>query len=161
MAGIDLNRGVTIRGNVAGVRVYMYKDSPGEFHDVLGDPVTQDVARAAGFDVDRLLRERQKQERILAMRAQIEWEYEGVSKTVEQEMLRESSPEAANGQLVTETDSFTLQDRGQGWYDVRDKDGSPVNPKAMREGEANAFLEELRSGTSIPQTAEAANEPEA
>lgn len=38
---------------------------------------------------------------------------------------------------------FKLNHRGGGWYDVVDKDGKPINEKAMKRDEAQELLENL------------------
>lgn len=54
MSAIDLDRGVTIRFLPgSGERICQYKDDVGHYFDWRGKPVSEEQARAAGFDVDR------------------------------------------------------------------------------------------------------------
>ena len=56
---IDVDRGVTARRGMNGVKVAMYKRQPGMFLSPMGVEVDDDVAREVGFDVDSLRKEAQ------------------------------------------------------------------------------------------------------
>jgi hypothetical protein len=75
MAKLDLDRGVEIRfypGNR--MQIAMYADAPGAYYDATGKPVAAELARGAGFDVEKNLRKKVAQERLAAARKQIEAE---------------------------------------------------------------------------------------
>ncbi len=72
---IDLNRGVQCcREKQSGTYVYMYIDTPGVYLSELGEPLTEDFARSAGFDVEKFRKERQKAEKLAAATKAIEAE---------------------------------------------------------------------------------------
>lgn len=128
---IDLDRGVSMRMNHGlGMMVVMYKDDPGIYLAPNGIVVDPDVARAAGFDVDSDLRERERRHRRAEALAKIDKEYEIV-------------PE---GEIVQDTGDFRVVHAGGGWFDVEDIEGVTMNPQRMRREAAVEFLDVLRKG---------------
>lgn len=76
MSGIDLNRGVIKRNHPAGMQICMYHDNPGVFYDERGLMVKNELAKAAGFRVDELVRQREKNLRIEEYRKRVDAEFE-------------------------------------------------------------------------------------
>lgn len=72
---IDLDRGVSIRTHRKGFRVCMYKSEPGIFYDANGVEVDVSLAKEAGFDVERLTRERLKMKAIEQAKKKVEAEF--------------------------------------------------------------------------------------
>ncbi len=68
--------------------VLMRKDRPGVFYDAHGNQVSEELARQAGFPVERLKREGEKQRRLAEARAKIEAEF------AEQQAAIEAEPAA-------------------------------------------------------------------
>lgn len=75
MAKLDLDRGVEIRFHPANrMQVAMYLDSPGAYYTQTGEPIAAELARQAGFNVERDIRRKVANERLAAARRQIEAE---------------------------------------------------------------------------------------
>jgi hypothetical protein len=68
---IDLDRGVITRITHAG-EVSSYVDVPGVYFDGQGEPVTDDAAVRAGFDLERDRLEMRKLERLAKAKAEID-----------------------------------------------------------------------------------------
>ena len=66
---IDLNRGVSIRGcdKPTCFQVFMYKDEPGVYLNVYGNPVSDEIAEEAGFNVKELGKAKALKERMAAV----------------------------------------------------------------------------------------------
>lgn len=61
---IDYDRGVIINVHQAsGIDVFMYVDDPGKFLTAHGTPVTDILAKEAGYDVEKLAKDRVKKSR--------------------------------------------------------------------------------------------------
>lgn len=126
---IDYDRGVTHKRHPSGLDVYMYKDQPGVFLNAFGREVTPDLAAAAGFDVDRLLKEKTKRERMALAMAAIEEEFEGEAKQVK-----------SKGE-------FKAVHVGFGRHNVLDADGNKLNPRPLTKEEALKLLEQMTAGS--------------
>lgn len=75
MAKLDLDRGVTIRFHPSNrMQIAMYDDTPGAYITQTGEFVAPELARQAGFDVERDIRRKVANERLAAARRQIEAE---------------------------------------------------------------------------------------
>lgn len=125
---LDINRPTVIKTHKSGARVAMYKDSPGVFLDIRGRPVSEDMARNAGFDVDRLLREKSRNEKLREAKAAID---ESFGLTSEE-----------NDALV-EADGRYVKHIGGGRYGIFDQDGNRLVERAMTKDEANRLLGEM------------------
>jgi len=136
---IDKDRGVTIRRHLTGIQVCMYKDAPGEFFDINGNPVGEELAAQAGFDTEALERERQKRERMAEAQKRIEQEYASESERVEQEI---------NAGLQEEIPGYSVQHVGGGRYGVVDASGNRITSKPMSKDEAEVFLKNLQTDGS-------------
>lgn len=78
---VDVNRGCHIRIHKAtGMAIYMYIEMPGVFLNDHARPVPPELAAEAGFDVDKLLRDRRKREALLKATQAVEAEYSTVAK---------------------------------------------------------------------------------
>jgi len=74
----DRDRGVLIRNHPTGFRVGTYPDSPGVYVDERGFPVSEDIARAAGFDIKSDSMQRQRQEALRRATQQVEEQFQSV-----------------------------------------------------------------------------------
>lgn len=126
---IDYDRGVTHKRHPSGLDVYMYKDQPGVFLNAFGREVTPDLAAAAGFDTDHLLKEKAKRERMALAMAAIEEEFEGEAKQVK-----------AKGE-------FKVVHVGFGRHNLLDPDGNKLNPRPLTKEEALKLLEQVAKGS--------------
>lgn len=122
----DRDKGMTIRFHPSGARVGMYKDTPGVYYDGKGERVNKDMAREAGFDVERLARERRKQKKIQKAKERIEAEEEQALRQAEEEAEREADDE-----------DYEVYHAGGGKYAVRDAEGNRLcDPTTKEEAEA-------------------------
>lgn len=124
---IDLDRGVTIRTHPNGMRVHMYKDDPGLYLDVYGEPVQDSLAAEAGFDVKSDSKERKRKERMEEARRRID------------EELKEALEEAE--------DEYYTKHAGRGRYHVIGPEGQ-MTEIAVDKDEAERLVEEYSNGTS-------------
>lgn len=110
---IDLNRGVTKRTDEkTGVDVYMYKDTPGEYYDGHGKPVSHPVAKAAGFDVE----EHQKILTFVKKRREIE-----------ESLKKEMEIALEEDRVIAERAGYKVRFVGAGLYQVLSPDGLVMN----------------------------------
>lgn len=64
IGNVDYDRGVIIINHAkTGMDIFMYVDDPGKFLNAHSAPVSDELAKEAGFDVDKLSKERIKKER--------------------------------------------------------------------------------------------------
>lgn len=78
MSGIDRDRGCILRFHPAGFRVGMYHDAPGEYFNEKGQPVSDEVARRAGFETEVMRKRREKNRRMEEFRRKLDAEFSGV-----------------------------------------------------------------------------------
>lgn len=109
--------------------IHMVKSRPGIFVDAKGKPVSDEEAAAAGFDVERLRRQREKQEKLDSTRRELEREIE----FHERKAAFMADP------------PFTLNERGGGVFDILDEKGVFVDGGEKLRGRENAerMLNEL------------------
>lgn len=69
------NRGVLKRKHPAGLEVFMFPDTPGVFFNAHGAEITPELALEAGFETERLLKEKARRDRIADATAQIDAEF--------------------------------------------------------------------------------------
>lgn len=126
---IDYDRGVLIRADqVTGVEVFMYLDDPGQFLSKAGNPVSLDLARKAGYDVDGLTKQRLLRQRLVEAEAKIRAELE-----VGEE----------NRKIVLEKGDFRVLDIGFGRHQVLHKDGEVLTQEPLPLEQAKMLLNEL------------------
>ena len=125
---IDLNRGVTKRIHVSGVAVYMYKDDPGKYLNAFGSEVEDELAKAAGFDVDTLGAARRKKERVAQAMS-----------VIESEFAQDEGTEV----VVAESQGFTVVSVGLGRHNLFDPESNKLNSNPLTEEEALRLLEQM------------------
>jgi hypothetical protein len=123
---IDYDRGVRIRTvpNM-GMDIFMYKDAPGVYLNAYGTEVTLELAKLAGFDVERLGKLRLRQERMAQMARQIDDELA----TAEQ-----------SREVVEELDGFKIISLGDERYVIEDPDGNVLTTQIVSLAMANKLL---------------------
>lgn len=127
---IDYNRGVVIQQDKAtGINVYMYINEPGVYLSAHGTPVSQDLARAAGYDVVELGKKKQMFERMKAAQDAIRAEFEGQVGNV--------------SKVVIERQGFTVKDIGLGRFKVYDPDGAELTKDPLSMELATAVFDQL------------------
>lgn len=85
---LDLNRGVMTKFHPTGMRVSMYLDDPGRYYDDRGDPLADEFAKAAGFDLEKNRKEKAKQVRMAAYKAELDKEYASAEESLAAELSR-------------------------------------------------------------------------
>lgn len=109
---IDYDRGVVIRQMAStGMDVYMYVEEPGVFLDAFGREVPESIAREAGFNTERLSKERLKRERMKAAFDQISAEID-TSDRIEE--------------VIAERGDYKIVSIGLGRHQVRDSEGNTL-----------------------------------
>lgn len=129
MSKMDADRGYAMRViDGSGVQVYMYMDEPGIFRNAFGQEVDDSLARLAGFDVDRLLKERAKRERMKAAFEQIE---------------AEMAEGEAKQEVALERSGYTLIDLGLGRFQIKDPEGGLLTAQPVPEEVARKLFDQL------------------
>lgn len=123
---LDLNRGVVTRFHRSGVKVSMYRDTPGEYYTEDGKRIDARFAREAGFDVERDMREKVKNERLAAYKAQLESEMR--------------SEEDALAQVASNRSAYDVRHVGAGQYAVFDKEGKRLTRVAMTKADLEMLI---------------------
>lgn len=146
---IDLDRGVSIRqvvrfdeGNrhkfepdekYGGLTVHMYKDTPGVYFDVHGNPLPDAIAKRAGFPVERLAKSRAKREAM---------------NKFEQRLAEELALEADEEIILAQDGNWKVVALPMERAKVVDVEtGEPVTAVPMTRADALLFLQEL-TGTA-------------
>lgn len=126
---IDYNRGVMFQSDAAtGINVYMYLDNPGVFLSNQGTEVAPELARSAGFDVEKLTKERQLRERMSeAMKA----------------IRAELALGEENKTVVVEREGFKLVDIGVGRFQVLGPDGDVLTKDPLPKEQAELLMDQL------------------
>lgn len=123
---IDLDRGVMQKAYEA-IDVYMYIDDPGVYLNAYATPVTEAIARAAGFDVEKYAKLRQR--KLLLQKAQAQ---------IEAQLALEPDEET----VIEEVKGFKLVDIGLGRVQIRDPEGGfLLNSPVTKEMGTNIFKE--------------------
>lgn len=137
MSKIDRNRGCVIRFHPKGMRVVMYYDAPGEYFDERGSPLNIEVAKAAGFDVERLARDRAKQDKLNEYKKRLDKEFQ--------------EQEDKLAQAMSENSDLEVRHVGGGQYMIYSQDGDePITKFAMNRAEAETLIEALDGGEASP-----------
>lgn len=127
MAKLDLDRGVTIRFHPANrMQVAMYDDSPGVYYTQTGDPIAAELARQAGFDVERDIRRKIANERLAAARRQIEAELKA-----EEDVIASA---------LSDRSKMDVRHIGGGQYALFSKDGKQLTRVAMTKADIEILI---------------------
>lgn len=126
---LDLNRGVKTKFHPSGMSVNMYLDDPGVYLTASGDPMDAELAKQAGFDLERMNLERVKQLKLKAYREQLD-----------RELQSEEDNLAA---AFSQSDKHDVRHIGGGQYAVFDKDGKRVTKVAMSKADVELLVGKL------------------
>jgi len=138
---IDYDRGVIINVHPGtGMDVFMYVEQPGQFMTAHGTTVPDQIAREAGYDVDKLSKDRLRMERKAQASALIDQELNDDASTVEQ--------------VVKEIGGFSMVSIGLGRFNVKDPDGNKLNANPMAEASAEKLMNAM-AGVVVDLDAEA------
>lgn len=139
---IDYDRGVYIQvHNSTGVDVFMYVDEPGIYRNAYGTEVSADLAKEAGYDVERLGKERARFERRAAA-------LDAIDKELEHEDAR------AMKEVVAEKGGFKIIAIGLGRHQLEDPDGQTLTAAPIPLEQAQVLLNRL-----VPDPKEEPKEP--
>ncbi len=141
---IDYNRGVQIQTHRTGVDVYMYIDTPGVYLNAYGTPVSEQLAKEAGYDVERYSRAKLAKDLVAKAKAEIEAQIAGTAGFVQKVIV------SAAGFEVVQVNDY-------GGHIVRSPDGQVLTPFAMPLEGAKALLGGLAPG--VEQKGEEKEEP--
>lgn len=143
---IDLDRGVMTRFHPSGFKVHTYIGNaegrgadPGTYFDENGLVIDKRIAREAGFDVERDLREKVKQNRLAEARAALEAEYKS-----EEDKLAE---------IMSGKGSYDVRHIGAGQYAIFDKkgaDGKRLTRVGMTKADVEVFVGPLAPDANDP-----------
>lgn len=128
---IDLNRGVIICIHPTGMRVNMYVDDPGVYLTIHGGTISEEIARQAGFPVEKHAKQRLKLQRMADAKARI-------SREIEQEDADREEVE-----VVAEVGGYKIVHIGLGRHQVQDAEGSPLHTEQLTREQADKLLQGL------------------
>jgi len=131
---IDDDRGVMKMRHQTGMLVSMYLDEPGVYLNDFGKPVPEDIAKQAGFDVERLGREKAKRARIAAAMADIEADLQ-------------LDPETDEQKVLIERDGYKMIAAGQNMAMLVDEENNRLTPVPLPLVEAEQLLDSLAPKT--------------
>ncbi len=141
---IDYDRGVQIQTHRSGVDVYMYIDDPGVYLNAYGTPVSEQLAKEAGYDTERWSRQKLAKDLIAKAKSEIEAQISGTSGFVQKVVL------SAGGFDVVAVNDY-------GGHVVKAPDGQVLTPYAMPFEACKALLSGVAPG--VPQKGEVEEKP--
>lgn len=108
---IDYDRGVHITTHQAtGIDIFMYVDDPGVYLNAHGGNVSEELAREAGYDVEKLAKERTKKSR-----------KDQALKMIDAELADDKD---VREELVAERNGYKIITTGLGRHHLIDPDGN-------------------------------------
>lgn len=147
-SNIDYDRGCIIKMDQnTGIKVFMYVDDPGVYLSKYGTPVAEDLARAAGFDVERLAKAHAK-------------------KVMVSDAIKaiEADAQLADGfepRVVAKAGPFHLIAANPfGGHVVEAVDGTRLTPFAMPKEQALALIQKLAPTAVVEEVKEGDDNPE-
>lgn len=135
---IDYDRGVIINTHRTGMDVFMYADDPGIYLSAHSLPVSEEIAKEAGYDTEKLGKERLRKERRLAAMEAIDKDLEDVKDMGEK--------------IIKEDEGFKLVHIGLERYVVRDPEDNQLNKGVLTQVQGEKLL------TSMADSARKAKE---
>jgi len=141
MPTIDLDRGVTKRPHSSGIVVVMYKDTPGEYFDATGNPVTSELAEQAGFPVEEHATEMKKAAALAQARAAVEAEFAAKSDLVNQVLSA-----SVEGQVYV-----LKKGKGDNYSIVNKESGEALTPYLVDKSTAQTLMQALGATTNDVQ----------
>lgn len=126
---VDPDRGYMMRDHGRlGINIYMYVDDPGVYMTYHGHTVPEQLAKEAGFEVDRFAKERLRRERMAA-----------AAKAIEAELADGGVVE----EVVAEKGDFKMIHIGLGRYQIVDKDKQVLTEAPLTKELAEGLLDSL------------------
>lgn len=140
---IDYDRGCLKMIHPLGIEVYMYYDEPGMYMNAYGTEISEDFAREAGFDVERLGKARKRKELFAAA-------HQGVLDQLAQD-------DAGVHDVVRERGGVSVVDIGIGRFVIEDADGTRLSPAHMSKEAALNLLDRMIPEEKASPAVEAKN----
>lgn len=139
IGNVDYDRGVIIvTHQLSGMDVFMYVDDPGKYFNAHSGPVSEAIAREAGFDTEKLAKDRVKKSRKDQALAMIDAELSDDKDT------KEETVEERNGYKIVTT--------GLGRHHLVDPDGNRLtNVPLPLEGAQKLLAGMAGEAVSIPK----------
>ena len=127
---VDADRGYVMKRHApTNTQVFMYVDTPGAYLNAFGHPISDKMAKEAGFDTDKLSRERMKRERMEKFQNEMEAELDLVA--------------AGKQKVIAERGGFKVVELALGNANVYDEDDDLMNTVPMPVKQAKALLDAL------------------
>lgn len=140
---IDYDRGVLIMTEpLSGSDVFMYVDEPGKYLSAHGTPISEQFAKAAGYDVEKFAKDRVKLDRKRIASAAIDAEL--------------SDDKDTKNNVVETVGGYKLVDIGLGRYLIRDPDDNLVTATPLAKEHAMkviSLLAEKDEVSAVPESA--------
>lgn len=131
--GIDYNRGTISRNTPSGIRVIEYQDEPGNYYSLAGNPIDEETARAANFDVEASRKKNRREQLYAEAKAkadsQVERDFDSIERSVEEESSApEESPAFGSGSGTGPIEPLParMEKAGHGRWNVLDGEGKVV-----------------------------------
>jgi hypothetical protein len=129
--GMDANRGYRCRIHPAlGVEIYMYKDDPGVFLNAYGSEVDKGLASDCGYDVEKLLKMKQRKERISQ-----------AVEAVESEL--KIAEETGTKKVFKSRDGFSVIELPMDRFMIEDPDGLPLTNMPLTKAIALSVFDQM------------------
>lgn len=126
---IDYLRPLVKKIGPGGISIFMYKDDPGRYLTAYGTEVAEDLARTAGFDIEKLRKSGLRIARMQEAKRLIEKEF--------------AETDGSLGVVEKTVNGFTVVALGAGRYDVRDPEGNRLNTVPLPKDVAENLVEQL------------------
>lgn len=134
---IDLDRGAMMKRVMAtGVDVYMYTDTPGVYLNAFGGVASPELAKEAGYDIEKYGKEKLRRERMDQAMREIEAELN--MDTIERSVHKELK-------------GFKSINIGLGRYIVMDPEGNQLTKQPISREQSELLLEKLVPSDPEPE----------
>jgi hypothetical protein len=122
-----------------GSRVVMFLDMPGMYYTEHGDPVEDDGAKAAGFDVAALGRDRSRREKLAEAKKKIDAQYDAEGKKIDAEEAGGPPPDPIDEDDSSE-ELATIVRMGRGTFNVIDVASGKAMLKSVSRVAAEGYV---------------------
>lgn len=127
---IDYDRGVQIRTHdISGIDIYMYVDDPGVFLSAHATPVSEEMAKQAGYPVEELSRKRELKRQLKLAADAVYAQY--------------NEPQQEQIVVATSPQGFTIVDIGLGRHHIMSPDGDKLTDNPLPLEQATEVLAAL------------------
>lgn len=124
--GLDLDRGVMIRIHPSGIKIGMYIDEPGDYYTEAGEPIDRELAKAAGFDIEKDAKQKLINRQVTDYKLKLEAEM--------------ASEEEALAVALSKTGEYDVRHVGGGQYALFGEDGVRVTKGTMSKADIELLI---------------------